>query len=335
MVDVDLELYKIAFRNTENPMIITDENYIIRDANDACIDFTGYSRSELIGQPPIMLFADEDTYMEAIELLENNRPWQGYIQASTKDGDLIYGSGTAIPLFVDGEKRGYGGIFVDLTERRKYEQALEVIHRVLRHDIRNEMNVALGYLENIEEETTAVVDESIDSLKSVIQRLVRRSVKAREFEKLLYEGFDQPNRSVSVDTLLEEQVSRVRDRYPDSTFELDTIPPTSIIANDMIDKVIESLLENAVEHNPDPVTVEVSTVISDETVQIRIEDDGVGVPDPAKEQIFGREEEDDISHGEGFSLYYVDRVVNTLDGCVWVEDNEAGGATFIIEFPKA
>ena len=335
MPDIDLDLYKRAFRHTENPMLVTDENYIIRDVNRACISFTGYSRAELIGDLPLKLFPDPAVYEDLVEKLEDDEPWQGYFQTQTKGGYQIYGQGSAIPLIINGEKRGYSGIFVDLTERRQYEKALQVMYRVLRHDLKNEMNLILGYLETLEAELPKKSHERIETVESLGQRLIRRADKARSLEQLLYGGFEQPNRSVVLDTVLERGLDNIRQRFPTANLSVGPIPSCTVIANELLETVIESLVENAIIHNAEPPRITVIVEEDDRTVTVRVADDGRGIDDRQKQHLFGREEKDELRHGDGFSLYFVDCVMELYRGSITVSDNEFGGATFELTLLKA
>jgi signal transduction histidine kinase len=67
---------------------------------------------------------------------------------------------------------------------------------------------------------------------------------------------------------------------------------------------------------------------------VSVADNGPGVPDAEKERIFGRKEESDLEHGEGIGLYFVDRIVTTYGGDVWVEDGPEGGAVFRVQLPR-
>ena len=334
MSDIGPELYKRAFRNTESPMLVTDENYIIRDVNQALVEFTGYPRDELVGNTPLLLFPDPDVYEVLLERLENDQPWQGYFETKTKHGYLVYGQGSAMPLIVDGEKQGYSGIFVDLTERRQYEKALQVVHRVLRHDLRHEMNLILGYLDSIDADLPDESHREIRTVTDMGERLLRRADKARSLEQLLHDGFEQPNSAVDLGSAIESTLSESRQRFPDAEITVEIPPDCAVIANGLLERVLESVVENAVIHNDDSPRVEISVAENEATVDIHIADDGPGVPDEYKEQIFGREEEDDLHHGDGFSLYFVDCVIDLYRGSIAVTDNEWGGATFDIRLQK-
>lgn len=335
MSDIDLQLYKKAFRNTENPTIITDNNYIIRDVNQACVEFTGYPRDEIVGNTPLILFPDPNVYEVLLERLENDQPWQGYFETETKNGYLVYGQGSAIPLIIDGEKQGYSGIFTDLTERRQYEKALQVIHRVLRHDLKNEMNLILGYLDTLEANLPEESHQDVQKVTDMGERLLRRADKARSLERLLCEGFEQPNKTIRLDSVIETTVEQCRERFSDAEISVASLPACEVIANGLLERALESVIENAVVHNDSEPQVEITVEEHAATVEIRIADNGPGIPDEYKNQIFGREEKDDLRHGDGFSLYFVDCVIDLYRGSIEVTDNDQGGATFVIGLQKS
>lgn len=334
MSDIDPDLYKRAFRNTESPMLVTDDTYVIRDVNQALVEFTGYPREELVGNTPLLLFPDPDVYQVLLERLENDQPWQGYFETKTKYGYLVYGQGSAMPLIVDGEKQGYSGIFVDLTERRQYEKALQVVHRVLRHDLRHEMNLILGYLDSIDADLPDESHQAIRKVTGMGERLLSRADKARSLERLLHDGFEQPNSAVDLAPIIESTLVQCRQRFPNAELSVETVPDCAVIANGLLERVLESVVENAVIHNDDSPRVEISVEEGATAVDVHVADDGPGVPDEYKEQIFGREEEDDLHHGDGFSLYFVDCVLDLYRGSIGVSDNEWGGATFDIRLQK-
>lgn len=49
-----------------------------------------------------------------------------------------------------------------------------------------------------------------------------------------------------------------------------------------------------------------------------------------KDLVFGREETDQLNHGDGFGLFFVENVVEESDGEIWIEDNEPTGSVFKI-----
>ncbi|MEA5386563.1 ATP-binding protein [Haloarculaceae archaeon H-GB2-1] len=114
----------------------------------------------------------------------------------------------------------------------------------------------------------------------------------------------------------------------------------------MLDSVVRNLVENAVQHNDtDDPTVAVSAEERVDTAAVRVADDGPGVPDDAKESIFGKGEKGLDSEGVGLGLYLVNQLVDLFGGSVHVEDRtdsfeaveedgDPRGAVFVVELPK-
>lgn len=97
-----------------------------------------------------------------------------------------------------------------------------------------------------------------------------------------------------------------------------------------------NLLDNAVFHGgADGVEIDVTVDVDAETVVVRVADDGPGVPDSRKQDVFGRGEKGPGSAGSGLGLYLVDHLVDAYGGSVWVEDADAGGAAFCVELRRA
>ena len=104
----------------------------------------------------------------------------------------------------------------------------------------------------------------------------------------------------------------------------------------MLDSVFRNLLSNAVQHNDKEVPeVSVSATTHDMRAVVRIADNGPGVPDSQKQEIFGEGEKGLDSSGTGLGLYLVQELVTHYGGEVWVEDNNPEGAVFAVELPLA
>lgn len=216
---------------------------------------------------------------------------------------------------------------------------MEFFNSILRHDVLNGMTVIRGRAELLVDEldgaqlrdAETILDWSDDTIE-IVQRV-------RKILDTLTGEADIPVESVGLSTTLREELERVRDTYPDVTFE--TMIPDSITvqANELLGDVLGNVITNAMCHNEtDGLCVSLTATEQevDDTATVRIADNGRGIPDESKESIFRRDATGHAkSSGTGFGLFFVDTMINQYGGDIWVEDNEAGGATFVVELPLA
>lgn len=102
-----------------------------------------------------------------------------------------------------------------------------------------------------------------------------------------------------------------------------------------IERVVANLLRNAVDHTPPTSTIWVRMRSPDTQVEIIVEDDGPGIPDPLKTEVFERFRQGGPSptRGTGIGLALVRQFTELHGGRVWVADRQGGGASFHLVLP--
>ena len=113
---------------------------------------------------------------------------------------------------------------------------------------------------------------------------------------------------------------------------------TLALADDLAADVFANVLSNAVEHHDlERPHVEVTATTTDESVEVRIADDGPGIPDDIKATVFRRDHRGlkDSEVGSGFGLFFVDTMMDAYGGTVTIEDNDPRGAVFVFRFRRA
>jgi signal transduction histidine kinase len=104
-----------------------------------------------------------------------------------------------------------------------------------------------------------------------------------------------------------------------------------------VERILENLLVNAAKHTPDDSTIWVDLISTPAWVQINVEDEGAGVPQPLRTVIFEpfrRGSPETSSPGAGIGLSLVARFAALHGGDAWVEDREGGGASFRVRLPR-
>ncbi|MGM0591402.1 MAG: sensor histidine kinase, partial [Halobacteriota archaeon] len=276
-----------------------------------------------------------ETYAEAAEKMMAGETWVGDFEATTKDGRLIYGSGTATPLSVDGETWGYVAVFTDLTRHRQYEQSLRILNRVLRHNLRNDANVILGHLNDVAGNVDDDLERPIEAATERVESMLHRADTTREFSGVLTSENEEGLRPTRLDTAVERAIARVTTSDVDMTVDLDD-ESVSVVADETLSAALEAVVENAVVHNDkETPLVEIRARNRDDRLVLTVADNGPGIEPYRRDRIFGREETTKVHHGQGLSLFFVDRLMEIYGGSVSVTDNDPEGTVFELRFRTA
>ncbi|WP_276257470.1 ATP-binding protein [Haloglomus litoreum] len=234
-----------------------------------------------------------------------------------------------------------------LEEARQTKDDLRLINRVLRHDIKNSIMVIESRAEFLGDDledaaTTGAVDdragEFLDTIVAQAEEIEREVERTGAVIETITDE-DPDLQPTDLGAAIESQVATLRDSFDvEARVEglervADGDGGPSVLANQVLPDVLGNVLTNAVvHHGGDDPTVEVRVAADEETVTVSIADDGQGIPDERKSQVFHRGE----SSGDGgFGLFFVDRMMQQYGGNVRVEDADLGGAAFVFEFQRA
>lgn len=299
-----------------------DNGVVVLDTDDRIVDINSTARQILGSQERIV----------GRKIQELDRAKQ--ILGDTSDAEPVqeiwiedHGGDKCYETTVTGIKTDRGGdagrviLMHDITDRKKREEELDllkdVMSRFLRHNIRNELNVVNGYAKMIADDVPGYQDE----LRQIIEttnKVVERSSKTRTIESVLENSGDRV--TVNVVNYVEDAVQKVRNQYPDA--EIHVHAPDEAYAEVIghTSTAVMNLVENAVEHNDCEAQVEVTVEALDDWVEIRVEDDGPGIPEHEIE-VLREKEETSLRHGSGFGLWLIN----------WIAEKSGGELRFDVE----
>ena len=211
---------------------------------------------------------------------------------------------------------------------------LQLLNQVMRHDIRNDLQLIGAYAELLERHVDEEGREYLKIIKENTESAVDLTATARDLSQVMLGGGVE-ERAVSLAPALNQQIEETRSGYPKAVVTVEgSISDADVIGNDMLGSVFRNVLQNAIQHNDKtPPKVVVSTAQTDDRIEVRIADNGPGVPDAQKEDIFGKGEKGLGSAGAGIGLYLVRSLVDGYGGAVWGEDTDPEGAVFVISLP--
>ncbi|MDY6819169.1 MAG: PAS domain S-box protein [Halobacteriales archaeon] len=247
------------------------------------------------------------------------------------DGTPFWNQVRAMPIEdASGAPTHYLGFVVEITDRKRREQLIGLLNRVLRHNLRNDMNVILGFADEIQ----AISDESAGSyagrIQTTAERLASLSEQARELEQVA--RYERTPERFAPATLLDDIVTSYRERYPDASIEVSVETEQGICAGDEIREALTELLENALKHSGSEPWVRIDVGHDGDWIELTIEDDGPGIDD-LEAAVIAKGEETALEHGSGLGLWLVNWIVTRYGGSFQIGANETGGTTARLRLP--
>lgn len=322
---------------------ITDEDGEFLYANQAHADIYGYDDPDaFLGNTWRMLYDAEEVERfesEVQPVLDAGEQWRGEATGVRADGSSFPQEISLTPLS-DGR---YICVVRDITERKRSERRvkrqrdnLEILNQVVRHDIRNDLQVVLGYAEILREFVDDDGRDHVDRVVNSARDAIEITESAGDVADVMLSADDE-TKPVEMRYVLNDQISEVRSTYEDVILTTDgSIPDVEVMADGMLGSVFRNLLTNAVVHNDEDIRkVTVSATVTDGTAEVRVADNGPGIPDDRKDAIFEDGEKGLDSEGTGLGLYLVETLLNRYGGDVRVADNDPRGAVFTVSLPVA
>jgi len=227
----------------------------------------------------------------------------------------------------------------DAGERLKQQRDdLQLLNQVMRHDIRNDLQLVSAYAELLGDHVDEEGEEYLDVIKANTRSAVALTTTVRDLAEVMLREDVDPG-VVSLDRVLSQQVKEVRSAYSRAVFTVEgSVSEVEVVADEMLDSVFRNILRNAIQHNdetPPNVTVSAAVDEDDGVAEVRIADNGPGIPEEQREEVFGKGERGLDSPGAGIGLYLVQSLVDLYGGDVWIEDNEPKGAVFVVRLRLA
>ncbi|RDZ64851.1 PAS domain-containing sensor histidine kinase [Haloferax sp. Atlit-12N] len=330
LLDILPLAYATAGAHSADGLVVLDADEVVVHVNDHVRPLLG-TGDPLLGRPAseaIPNYGDLDGEHSSCDVLVED---ERYVEL------------TRIPLDQAGDPLGWVISVRDVTPRKHYELALEsrndeleVLNRIVRHDIRNDMQLVTAYIDIVLNH-----EPLSDEARSQLETALRRALNTVDLTDVLGQlmratNDDERRRALDVGDVLREAVEDVREGHPNAAFTVGDLPSATVFANDLLDSVFVNVLKNAVVHSDrDRPAIVVSGTADDEGVTVRIADDGPGISDEQKSVVFGKGAKGLESPGTGTGLYLVETIVSNFGGTVHIEDNEPRGSVFVIDLPLA
>lgn len=253
----ELAMLHTAVDQSPVSIVITDERGTIRYVNPFFCHLTGYAQDELVGANPNILKSgvhDAMFYREMWATLRSGRSWQGEICNRRKDGSLYWEKATISPVIArDGAVTNYIGVKEDISARKEASRLRDELDAVLRHDLKNPLNVIVNIPELLAAEP-GMSDDQRESLGLIRDAgLLMLSVMNRSFIVHKIERGNYPYKPVVIDlgAAVTKAAAFMRRLHADEGIAIEACvePGPLFIRGDetLVDQMIVNLLDNAMD----------------------------------------------------------------------------------------
>jgi len=324
---------------SDQAMFITDREGTIQYVNPAFERSTGYSASEAVGRNPRILNSgqqDEAFYEELWETITAGEVWEAELTNETKHGQLYEAWQTIVPITDEtGTVTNFAAIESDITDRVIKSQTLNVLNRVLRHNLRTAITVIEGQAELLESDQEVVdTRTAVTAIKKQTASMRKIADKTARIDNLL----ESDGHGIVWDrSHLESIVESYQEQYPDAdiTLTVETDGTVALPNAELFELALDEAVENAVEH-ADTASLTVGITLTQAPraghVEIAVADDGPGIPENERVAIESGEELP-LTHGTGIGLWIIEWVTTRIGGEFEITDNEPRGSVLRFRLP--
>ena len=337
----DLRRFKRAVEDTGNAIALLDAEGKIRYVNSAFESMTGHDEADALGETLALLEPRETSFGDAFwQTMHARGLWEGELVARHRNRTNYVADATITTITTDdGDMEGFVAVLRDITERIRRERMLrdreeeldllrQVLTRYLRHNLRNDLNVILGYAEFLKESTSGETAANAETIIRKTNRLLETSDTARRYSTLIER--DGGPSECDISAVVVDAVSEVREAYPSVSFDVNVPESCRVVAGDGIRDVMLGLVENAAEHNDSPEPWVEVRVCAGDRPRVVIEDNGPGIPKHDLEA-FDAGHESPLSHSTGIGVWLSKWVIEGAGGTLSF-DTDSDGTRAIIEF---
>lgn len=342
------------FSSIGDGAVATDEFGKITKINRAALDILGFKESEMLGAwfPRALQAYHENG--RPISLIDRSitrafltgKPITERILYKIKDGSLLPVSSTVSPLLLDGRPIGAISLFRDISTEYEIDRMKSDFISLASHQLRTPLSAIKTYSHML---IDGFMGDITPDQRKALRTIVTASNRMNELISTLLNvsRIETGNLIVSAkrinlnhltDEVIKELALSADNKKITVTPKMPAVPLIIKADNLIVKEILINLVSNAIKYTPAGGTVTVHLKKNIHTVLVTVEDNGMGIPKNAREQVFTkfyraqnvvRQE----TTGTGLGLYMVKGLVETLGGKIWFDSAEHHGSKFYVRLP--
>jgi PAS domain S-box-containing protein len=323
-------------------VVIADEAGIVRLINDRAASLLGITRTEAEGRPLTDVLTI--TNQEGAGWVACTHPYDGLVtRTGVPEQSWITPSGEEVLVTARIHRAPALGPVTDVAlslrsgrARARLDRDRSDLVATVAHELRSPLTGVKGFVQALLNRWDRLNDEQKKLMLTTVHadsdRLSRLITELLDVARLDTGRLSMHPRTCDVAALTARVIESVRAgaphridfRGPDDLPEIWADP-------DKFTQVLTNLLENAIRHGSDPVTVTASK--EGELVVVRVDDSGDGIPPEVRQRAFTKFWTKGQRGGSGLGLYLVNGLVRAHGGTVTIDDAPQGGARIQTTWP--
>lgn len=348
------------FSSMIEAVVVLNENMVIKAINPAAARLAGLTRDGCLGKRFIEVFRNSELEQFTLALLNNTEPAETEISfsmplASEKSSNgisrerslQVHGSLFRTAKIETSEEPVHSRLLLvlhDISELKRLEQIRKDFVANVSHELRTPITSLKGYVETlldgaVDDKETAV--NFLNIIASQTERINAIVADLLSLSRLEQAGNSLETEPVPIRGLAESAIRVCRRKAEEKNISVDLTCPEGLMveANSLlIEQALVNLVDNAVKYSDsnDPVRLIIET--SEDSVVIRVEDQGCGIPEKDIPRLFERFYRVDKARsrelgGTGLGLSIVKHIALAHNGSVDVHSIEGRGSVFVLRLP--
>ncbi len=309
-------------------LLIDHETQKIIDANSKAEDLFQMPRDVIINE-------DFSEFRPQREAEKYDDIISSETKTSVKESLVIDREGNEIPVEISGSHIKFKNkdvaycVFRDISDRKKVEEREELIHSILRHDLRNKLQIMQGYHDLLKDFD---LPDNCEEYLSMAEQGTKEGIEIIEKVRNLREAQEEQTKKLKIESVLRDAIQKARKIGKQEGVKIEEDLPKEehkVKGGSLLIQVFSNILENAISHSEGDL-IRVREKVNDDEITCIIEDNGKGLSDDQKTQVFKKGYTTDEERGTGLGMFLVKTLLEIYDGEIKIKDSDLSGARFDI-----
>lgn len=314
------------------PVASLDADGTVREWNRSATDTFGYTADKIIGEN-YSLFTDSEEYSSIFNrVTEEGAIYDYETTLRSKDGSRIPVTINVAPIYENGTVSRLVGTAIDVSNRRQRERQLDLLHRIIRHNLRNELSIVRGW-GNMITESNCKKEKAIEKIKNASERLLDLSDDVRQIPRAMSRD-QQKIQTLEIDEFISILCESLQSNGSVTSTEITVKSTTGQVPSTAV-KSVSSLFDNLFECS-DCAATRLNVDTTDSYTEISMTSNTRFLSSGQK-SLINRGTETSLQHASELKIARSYLIIKSIGGSVTVEQEsaDADAGSLRIEIPRA